>query len=106
MKKISKEEFDEMLANRQQGERLEFINYEFRGMDLSGYDLSNMVFDLCMFIDMKFENTNFAGSSITIVAHPHSGWLIFRTLRELNRVTTHNIKKAPCFCMTPFVCTY
>ncbi len=64
MKKITKEEFDEKLANRNPGERLEFINYEFKSMDLSGYDLSNMVFDLCMFIDMKFENTNFEGSSI------------------------------------------
>ena len=31
----------------------------------------------------------FALLAIKITAHPHSGWLIFRTLRELNMVTPH-----------------
>ena len=46
MTRISKEEFLEKLSGRKPGERLEFREYQFEPMDLSGMDLSNVDFVL------------------------------------------------------------
>lgn len=64
MKKISKQEFLELLNNRGIGERLEFREYEFETMDLSGMDLSNIDFVLSSLQRVILRNVNLENSSL------------------------------------------
>ena len=64
MKKISKQEFLEILNNRKPGERLTFRDYEFEPMDLSGMDLSNIDFVLSSLQHVKLRNVNLENSSL------------------------------------------
>lgn len=64
MKKISKQEFLEILNRRKAGERLSFREYEFETMDLSGMDLSNIDFVLSSLQHVKLRNVNLENSSL------------------------------------------
>lgn len=64
MKKISKQEFLEILNKRKLGEPLEFRGYEFETMDLSGMDLSNIDFVLSSLQHVKLRNVNLENSSL------------------------------------------
>lgn len=64
MKKISKQEFLEILNNRKDNERLEFRDYEFEPMDLSGMDLSNIDFILSSLQHVILRNVNLENSSL------------------------------------------
>ncbi|MBQ5674747.1 MAG: pentapeptide repeat-containing protein [Lachnospiraceae bacterium] len=64
MKKISKQEFLEILNRRKAGERLSFREYEFETMDLSGMDLSNIDFVLSSLQHVKLKNVNLENSSL------------------------------------------
>ena len=64
MKKISKEEFLEILKNRKPGERLVFREHEFEPMDLSGMDLSNIDFIVSSLQQVVLRNVNLENSSL------------------------------------------
>jgi hypothetical protein len=64
MKRISKQEFLEILNNRKSGERLEFKDYEFESMDLSGMDLSNIDFVLSSLQHVILRHVNLENSSL------------------------------------------
>ena len=64
MKEIKKEELTQKLALRNPGERLDFSELVFREMDLRGMDLSDIRFDLCLFVDVILDGADMSGSSI------------------------------------------
>lgn len=64
MKKISKQEFLDILNNRKSGERLTFREYEFEPMDLSGMDLSNIDFVLSSLQHVILRNVNLENTSL------------------------------------------
>lgn len=64
MKKISKEEFLEILNSRKPGERLLFKDYEFEPMDLSNMDLSNIDFVLSSLQHVTLRNVNLENASL------------------------------------------
>ena len=64
MRKISKQEFLEILNNRKPGERLEFRDYEFEPMDLSGMDLRNIDFVFSSLQHVILRHVNLENSSL------------------------------------------
>ena len=78
MKRISKQEFLEILNNRKPGERLEFKDYEFDSMDLSGMDLSNIDFVLS-----SLQHVGFPGPGITAMSILRTQVLKIRCLMVL-----------------------
>lgn len=64
MRRIYEKELEEILKKRCPGERLDLSNSEFNSMDLSGKDLSNTNFDLCLFQNVVLDGADLTASSI------------------------------------------
>ncbi len=64
MRSISAEELGSILKGRKPGERLGLAELEFKGMDLTGWDLSNTDLTLSSFQDTVLNNVDFHGSSV------------------------------------------
>lgn len=64
MRRMELEELDVLLSNRRDGERLNLSDLEFRGMNLSGRDLSNIDFRVSLFVDVILDGADLSGSCI------------------------------------------
>ncbi|MGO1369762.1 pentapeptide repeat-containing protein [Senegalia sp. (in: firmicutes)] len=64
MRKLSKDEFKDILKNRKDRERLMLKEIELSHMDLTGWDLSNIDFSLSTFHRVKFDKANLENSGV------------------------------------------
>lgn len=64
MKRISIEEFEQILSTRRDGEKLTFQAVEFEGMDLSGWDLSGINLTLSSFQNVVLDDIDLENASI------------------------------------------
>lgn len=64
MRRMSAEELGELLKTRKSGERLTLSGIEFRNMDLTGWDLSNVDLSLSSFQETVLNGVDFHGSSV------------------------------------------
>lgn len=64
MKRLLKEELEQMIAEKEAGERLHFQEMELWDMDLTDMDLSGMDFVLCSFQNTVLNGVNFENSSV------------------------------------------
>lgn len=64
MRKMESDELEKLLKERKAGERLELRNLEFDNMNLSGRDLHNIDFEVCMFQNVKFDGANLSDASV------------------------------------------
>lgn len=64
MHRVSAEELREFLNSRKTGERVVLREAEFRGMDLTGWNLSHVDFALCSFQETILNGVDFHDSSV------------------------------------------
>ncbi len=64
MRKMELEELEKILKERKDGERLELKDLEFDDLDLSGKDLHNIDFEVCMFQNVKLDHADLSASSV------------------------------------------
>lgn len=64
MRKMESEELEKILKERKDGERLKLKDLEFDDLDLSGRDLHNIDFEVCMFCKVKFDGADLSESSV------------------------------------------
>lgn len=64
MRKMELEELEKILKERKDGERLELKDLEFDDLDLSGKDLHNIDFEVCMFRNVKLDHADLSASSV------------------------------------------
>ncbi|MCI8884387.1 MAG: pentapeptide repeat-containing protein [Dorea sp.] len=63
LRKIEKNELEQMLSGRKDKERLDLSNCLFEEMDLSGWDLCNINFDKSDFRNVKLDGADLSGCS-------------------------------------------
>lgn len=64
MRKMESEELEKLLKERKIGEGLVLRDLEFDNLDLSGRDLHNIDFEVCMFQNVKFDGANLSDASV------------------------------------------
>ena len=64
MRRVSEDELRGRIEGRKEGERLSFPSCEFRGMDLTGWRLSDIDFTLSSFQEVVLNGADFSGSSV------------------------------------------